>query len=250
MTGLQPVSPLHEQVRLDILRRVRHGEFSLDAPIPNEAALCAEYGVSRITIRRAVGDLCADGILFRRQGVGTFVVDPVHTAQSIKLRGNLSDVLVDDPRLVFWLDGWSDEEHDPQIPDLMPGSGRIARLDFEARLKGEPFALSQYHVFADEFDPALAEKLNGSRQPIISISEHVRRPLASAHQVVTASGADALASRILRLPEGAPVLRLRRSYLDMNGRAIAVTIAYFRPDRVEIVATLQPFSAHNPRILG
>jgi len=243
MTALHLNSPLYEQVRLDILKRVRRGEFPLDAPIPNEAALCKEYGVSRITIRRALGDLCTDDILYRRQGIGTFVSDPVRTAQSIKLRGNLSDVLADDPRLVFRLDGWTGDVTDPDALDAAGELGRVVRLDFEATLKGEPFALSQFHVSADEFDPALADRLNGSRQPILWIAEHVRRPLASAHQVVTAAGADALAARILRLPEGAPILRLRRSYLDTNGRVIAVTMGHFLPDHVEIVATLQLFSA-------
>lgn len=44
--------------------------------LPSEAELCAEFGVSRITVRRAVDDLIREGLLSREQGRGTFVVHP------------------------------------------------------------------------------------------------------------------------------------------------------------------------------
>src|SRR4051812_20774327 len=44
--------------------------------LPPEPVLCAEYGVSRITLRRAVDGLVADGYLVREQGRGTFVARP------------------------------------------------------------------------------------------------------------------------------------------------------------------------------
>lgn len=49
--------------------------------LPPEPALCEEYAVSRITVRRAVDDLIRDGLLVREQGRGTFVVEPVLTQQ-------------------------------------------------------------------------------------------------------------------------------------------------------------------------
>src|SRR3712207_8716952 len=44
--------------------------------LPPEPVLCAEYGVSRITLRRAVDGLVADGHLVREQGRGTYVTRP------------------------------------------------------------------------------------------------------------------------------------------------------------------------------
>lgn len=58
------------------------GRISTMAPgdrIPAEQVLCDEYGVSRITIRRAVDDLIQDGRLVREQGRGTFVTEPRYT---------------------------------------------------------------------------------------------------------------------------------------------------------------------------
>lgn len=49
--------------------------------LPPEPVLCQEYGVSRITIRRAVEELIREGLLVREQGRGTFVTEPRFTQQ-------------------------------------------------------------------------------------------------------------------------------------------------------------------------
>ncbi|MGC5628758.1 GntR family transcriptional regulator [Georgenia sp. Z1344] len=50
----------------------RFGPAPADTPLPSEALLCEEYGVSRITVRRALDELDRDGIVRREQGRGTF----------------------------------------------------------------------------------------------------------------------------------------------------------------------------------
>src|SRR5215210_6762116 len=76
---LRPVSspvagPKYLSVREHLRRRVSAlPEHTL---LPPEPVLCAEYGVSRITLRRAVDGLVADGHLVREQGRGTFVTRP------------------------------------------------------------------------------------------------------------------------------------------------------------------------------
>ncbi len=47
--------------------------------LPTEPVLCEEYGVSRMTVRRAVEELIRDGLLVREQGRGTFVTEPHYT---------------------------------------------------------------------------------------------------------------------------------------------------------------------------
>jgi GntR family transcriptional regulator len=69
-----PVGPKYLAVREHLRRRVSAlPEHSL---LPPEPQLCAEYGVSRITLRRAVDGLVADGHLVREQGRGTYVTRP------------------------------------------------------------------------------------------------------------------------------------------------------------------------------
>lgn len=58
----------------DLLRSaIQAGELRRGDPIPSEHQLCRTYGVSRPTVRRAIEVLVEDGLLVKRQGMGTFV---------------------------------------------------------------------------------------------------------------------------------------------------------------------------------
>ena len=64
---------LPDVVRSELRRAIVGGEFPPNSKLPNEEALCARFGVSRITLREAVRGLIEDGYVVRRQGAGTFV---------------------------------------------------------------------------------------------------------------------------------------------------------------------------------
>ena len=68
--------PLYAQVRDLMLTRVRAGEWSAGEALPNEFVLASEFVVSIGTVRRAVAELEAIGVLLRKQGRGTFVAGP------------------------------------------------------------------------------------------------------------------------------------------------------------------------------
>jgi DNA-binding GntR family transcriptional regulator len=61
------------QVQRELRRRVDDREFRVGRRIPAEAELMEEFGVSRITVRRAIAALEADGYLEARRGSGTYV---------------------------------------------------------------------------------------------------------------------------------------------------------------------------------
>ena len=66
-------TPLYEQLKFIIQDQIMNGEFRPGTHLPSESALCDRYGVSRITVVRALNDLESDGILQRVQGSGTIV---------------------------------------------------------------------------------------------------------------------------------------------------------------------------------
>lgn len=70
------IVPLYQQIKEDIKAAIESGRYKPKEQIPTEPELSAEYQVSRITVRRAVAELCAEGYLVKRQGRGTFVSTP------------------------------------------------------------------------------------------------------------------------------------------------------------------------------
>lgn len=64
---------MYQQLRQDLLARIRRGEFGPGDLLPSESRLCDQYGVSAITARRALLELVKEGAVQRKAGVGTTV---------------------------------------------------------------------------------------------------------------------------------------------------------------------------------
>jgi GntR family transcriptional regulator len=65
--------PLHRQLFLVLHDEIARGALAPGDALPTEQSLCDQFGVSRITVRRALADLTEQGYIERRQGVGSFV---------------------------------------------------------------------------------------------------------------------------------------------------------------------------------
>lgn len=63
----------YEQVKQKIFKQIASGEYKANEKIPSEMELCKRYAVSRTTVRKALDELVAEGILIRSPGRGTFV---------------------------------------------------------------------------------------------------------------------------------------------------------------------------------
>lgn len=68
--------PLYERIKGALRETILSGHYAPDTLLPSEAALCAQFGASRITVRQALADLQNEGLIFRRHGKGTFVSRP------------------------------------------------------------------------------------------------------------------------------------------------------------------------------
>ena len=66
-------SPLYQQIKDLLLRRLQAGEWQPGQSIPSEAELALRFRVSQGTVRKAIDELAAENLLVRRQGKGTFV---------------------------------------------------------------------------------------------------------------------------------------------------------------------------------
>ncbi|KAB7754134.1 GntR family transcriptional regulator [Mycolicibacterium mucogenicum DSM 44124] len=64
---------LHRQLFLVLRDEIARGALVAGDPLPSEQSLCDQFGVSRITVRRALADLADQGLIERRHGVGSFV---------------------------------------------------------------------------------------------------------------------------------------------------------------------------------
>ena len=146
--------PLYEQVRRKLLSEIEAGRLAEGSFLPPELELCATYGVSRITLRRAVGELCAEGRLVRQQGRGTLVA-PRKMQQTISLSGFSEVVEGQGRRAGHRILERSDDVDAPAIAERL-GASRLVRFVRLLEVDGRPMTLESLYFDAARFAAALA----------------------------------------------------------------------------------------------
>ncbi len=103
--GTRPV-PLYEQLKRQISERILLGHWAPGTILPGENQLARDFGVAVGTVRRALADLTAEGLLMRRPKTGTVVTgrSPHHSLrlffQYFRLHGEEGDLLRSTPRVL------------------------------------------------------------------------------------------------------------------------------------------------------
>ncbi|QHB55626.1 histidine utilization repressor [Ralstonia solanacearum] len=85
-------APAFQRIKEDILSRIRSGEWQEGEMIPGETSLAQTFGVSRMTVNRALRELTAEQILTRVQGSGTFVAQQKYQATLVAIRNIAEEI--------------------------------------------------------------------------------------------------------------------------------------------------------------
>lgn len=72
-TAVALKTPLYHQIALIFRQKILNGYYAIDDRLPTEKEITAEYGVSRITAKRALDDLAQEGLVVRERARGTRV---------------------------------------------------------------------------------------------------------------------------------------------------------------------------------
>ena len=80
------VLPAYEQVKAFIKTRISAGTWKPGDPVPSEAALATQFGISRMTVNRALRELTAEGLVTRIQGSGTRVAELHRISSRLTIR--------------------------------------------------------------------------------------------------------------------------------------------------------------------
>ena len=226
--------PKYLAVREHLRRRV--AALPEHALLPPEPVLCAEYGVSRITLRRAVDGLVADGHLVREQGRGTYVTRPairheyresfvhriagfnsVMTEQGAQVGTTvLTQRIVPVPSLVA---GELALEPPVDVVELV----RLRTVD------GAPNHVAHSFLPATLYPRVASEDFGHG-----SLYEFLRREyaadLAHARIVVDVGTAAPDEADLLRVVAGSPLLVVRTTVRDSGGRPLVHSYSRLRPD--------------------
>ena len=228
--------PLYEQVKDDLLVRMRGTALSIGSQLPSEAELCAEYEVSRIVIRQALNDLTRLGYVVRRQGKGTFVTEPkVHARFLDRPSSFFGDLASLGYRVTAQILECAEHPAGDAAGalDLRPVDP-VVRLRRLRSVDGELFAITQ-SLLPAWLAPDLLGVLTSADLEHRSLDDVLREScattIASVFRSVEATLADPVVARQLGTRRNAAILYVRSVGLNLQDRPVELYEAWHRGDR-------------------
>jgi GntR family transcriptional regulator len=229
--------PLYHRVYLEISKEISSGALQPGDRLPSERWLCDELGVSRATVRRAIEELTADGLVEGR-GRGSFVTsdalaEPAGTLMSLselgRSRGLEASARVLDARVrAATID-------EAETFAIAPGA-ELFELHRLRMLDGLPISLDHNRVPL-RLAPELTE-LDFTSASLYEALERAGNPPRRADYELEARGADAPEAELLGLAPDAPVLFATTVALGAQGRVVDLGRTVYRADRYRFQATL------------
>lgn len=230
--------PLYHQLEQALRARLTSSEFKPGDLLPSEERICELYGVSRITVRRALDALIAQGMIIKKRGVGSFVAEPRAGARSIRLKGSLDEFLAGAGVMEPDHFDLTRDAQNPQAAAILnlPDDALMTCVRMVSRIDGEPTAYLEIY-FPDEVGQQLDEAdLLTPGVPIIrGVERRLNVRVSRAEQKIESGSAGEIAGPLLELQPSDPVLLVTRAYYLANGQAIETAFVRYHPSRYSYV---------------
>jgi GntR family transcriptional regulator len=233
----QASQPLYHRVYREIAKGIESGTLQPGDRLPSERWLCDELGVSRATVRRAIEELAADGLIEGR-GRGSLVrgdalAEPPNTLMSLSELGRSRGLDASARVLSAAVRAATIDEAEAFA--IAPGAD-VFELERVRMLDGLPISIDHNCV-----PLRLAPSLPDADFTTASLYEALDRagnPPRRADYELEARAADASEAELLGLAPGAPVLLATTVAIGDGGRVVDLGRTVYRADRYRFHATL------------
>ena len=237
--------PRYRQLYRHILQAIENGDLPAESQLPPERDLARLADVSRVTVRKAVAQLAADGVIAQQRGAGSFVRANPTTArhpqslsslvsftESMAARGKTST-----SKLLQR--GLFSPSPDEMMALGIAANDRASRISRLRSADGIPMAIENSSLPQD-----ILPNPDRVTTSLYAVLRHDGCAPIRAIQRVTAINASALDAKKLTPPEGAAVLKIERTAFLDNGRPIEFTRGLYRSDIYDFISELRLEGGH------
>jgi GntR family transcriptional regulator len=225
--------PAYRRIQDSIRKRIESGELRVGDLVPPERELSRLHKVSLMTARHAVASLKQEGLVERRQGVGTFVSKPkilinelLSTTEQLAARGQSAKAKILSARTV-------DGEHEIVTRLALPLESSLLKLERLRHADGEPFSLEICYLSKARFPDLL--KASFARESLFKILEgKYNETLGHADEEIDAALPDARTADLLGIAKHQPVLRIRQIIYSTSGMPLIFVLGFYRSDRYSV----------------
>ena len=231
---------------INILRQT-FAKYNRGDRLPTEFELAKEFGVSRVTLQRALAQLVEDGVVIRIQGKGTFYSGEGKTRKAQAISGALESLMVyENGASARVIDkNWSrDVPADVQQHLNLAKNDEVVIIKRVALVDTEPLAYIINYLPRDIGAKIFDEDKALMHSPIaFLLREKYHVPLTRADQTIDAVLADPEVASALDFPIGSPLLRIERTFFTKKDKPIQFTRSWYRSDRHKYAVTLSDWGA-------
>lgn len=218
LNRVSPV-PLYHQLSRQLVAAIETGQLPKGSFLDNELDLADRWQVSRPTVRRAIQDLVDAGMLVRRRGVGTQVVND-QVRRPFKLSSLFDDLAAigrEPITQVVRLVRVAADDQTADDLDIAPGD-EVVHIERVRSVAGQPLAIMRNWLRVEVASSITAEELT-SRGLYALLRERGVRPHSAVQRLGAVAALEADAA-LLRLPVGSPLVTMRRVMQDDTGRVV------------------------------
>lgn len=222
-----------ERLRDELLAELLDGTYPRGVKLPNEDELAERFGVSRATVREAVGGLVEAGYLARRHGSGTYVAGTLPRRHALDMSVSYLAMIRDagmEPGLVV-LDQGEREATEAEAEALRTSPGHpLLRVERIRTADGRPVVYSVDRLALDHV-PDGGEQLDASLYSVLAKSGHAVRGASARLRPVVA---DQRLAELLEVEPNSPLLRIDQVDFDGDGQPVMLSAEWHVADAFEL----------------
>jgi GntR family transcriptional regulator len=229
--------PKYLQISAWLREVIETGRYKKGEKLPSEVELSKMCGVNRNTLRQAISELTAIGLLRKEKGTGTFVDAPA----PLQLRHRLERItsftdLMRESGIVQKtkiLKKGFETARDDVAKALFLGSNNKVIVVHRVRAgDGTPLIYEESYLPSDKFRGILDMDLSGSMYKIMS--EHFDVVLARSKQTISSINLNTKIAKILKIPANSAGIYIESLTFDENSIPIELLYSYHRGDKYKL----------------
>jgi GntR family transcriptional regulator len=257
MAASLPLSKYH-QIYLVLLEQLQEGRFA--EGLPGELELARDFGVARVTVRRALEQLADEGLIVREVGRGTRPAPRAEQGSrgrkaspepsTLQLKGLMESIVSLSRSTTVKVIEWRLVAANHELAEalqLVEGD-KVRKAVRRRSTSAGP--MSHITTWVPESLAKGIVRADLTTRPILELLQKSGVDLGRAIQTVSARQADAKVASELQVPVGSALLWVRRLVYDRNERPVQLLHGLYRPDRYEYRMELSQVGGIEARIVA
>lgn len=231
-------TPLYQQIVTNLKGQIASGTLKVGDYLPTETSICAQYNVSRSTVRQAYSILEHDGVIVRKRGIGTIVCEPKLKRSLNNLYNFSSEMRILGLTPSSYVLRFKTINPPQSIADILeiPVTQRVYYIKRLRMADNEPLLLERAYIPVALCPNLTEEDLSDSLYATIQSRSGTTAAIANeTYEAVTVTDSDA---SILRCKPKSAALKICRTSINTNGEIFEHCIITARGDRNMYQVTL------------